>query len=280
MTTVPTNLQEARDALRQVRHKASPFVERFARFGYAAKGSVYVMIGVFAGMAAIGARSSAAGSRGAMAAIAHQPFGKVMLGVVALGLTCFALWQFIRAIENPEHARNPRRIGFFGSGVVHFGLVWYAIGVITGAARGGDDDAGARTWSATAMTYPMGQWLVFFTGCGIVCYGIFQLARALRRNLGKRLHAGELDPRSRGAVVAMGRFGIAARGIVFGIIGVFLALAAYHHNPNEARGIAGALESLQLRPYGPWLLGIAGIGLIAYGAYMLMLARYRRVSAA
>jgi len=284
MTTIPTNLEEAKAHLRDARRKASPFVEKFARFGYAAKGVVYVVVGALAAMAAVGYGGETTGSRGAMQSIYQQPFGRLLLAVVAFGLTGYALWQFIRAIEDPENEGNDakaivKRIGFFISGTVHFALVWYAIGVITGAAgTGGDDDRGAKTWSATAMSYPMGRWLVFLVGCGFLGYGVYQLIRAFQAKLSKRLHLGELDPRTCKVVVSVGRFGIAARGVVFSVIGVFLAIAAYHHNPNEARGIAGALETLQRQPYGPWLLGAVAIGLIAYGVHQFVTARYRRIT--
>jgi hypothetical protein len=283
VTTVPTNLDDAKAQLRDARRKASPFVEHFARFGYAAKGVVYVVVGALAAMAAFGsARGDTTGSRGAMQTIAHQPYGRVLLGIVAAGLAGYALWQFIRAIEDPENEGNDgkaiaKRTGFFGSGLIHFALVWYAIGVVTGAARGGDDDSGARTWSATAMHYPMGQWLVFLIGCGIVCHGLWQIVRAFKSNLGKRLRLGHLEPRTCNIVIGIGRFGIAARGVVFGVIGVFLAMAAYHHNPDEARGIAGALDALQRQPYGPWLLGTVAVGVIAYGVHQFVTARYRQI---
>jgi len=285
MTTIPTNVDEAREHLREARRKASPFVEKFARFGYAAKGVVYVVVGVLAAMAAFGYGGDTTGSRGALQSIHQQPFGRVLLGLVAFGLAGYALWQFIRAIEDPENEGSDgkaitKRIGFFVSGAIHFALVWYAIGIITGAASGGDDDQGARSWSAKAMTYPMGQWLVFLAGCGIVCYGVLQLVNAFKSKLSRRLHLGQLDPHTCRVIVAIGRFGIAARGIVFGIIGGFLALAAYHHNPNEARGIAGALETLQRQPYGPWLLGVVAIGVVAYGVHQFVTARYRQISQA
>jgi hypothetical protein len=285
MTTIPTNLDEAKAHLRDARHKASPFVEKFARFGYAAKGVVYVVVGGLAAFAAFGSGGETTGSRGALAAIHDQPFGRVLLGLVAFGLAGYSLWQFIRAIEDPENDGSDgkaiaKRIGFFISGVLHFLLVWYAIGIVTGAATGGagGEDDGARSWSATAMSYPMGQWLVFLTGAGIVCYGIYQLVKAFKSELGKHLHLGQLEPNTYRAVVAISRFGLAARGVVFGIIGGFLAMAAYHHNPNEAKGVAGALDTLQRQPYGPWLLGAAAIGLIAYGVYEFVKARYRQIN--
>ena len=284
MTTVPTNLDEARAHLQEARRKASPFVEKFARFGYAAKGVVYVVVGVLAAMTAFGTGGDTTGSRGALESIYHQPFGRILLGLVAFGLAGYSLWQFIRAIEDPENEGSDgkaigKRIGFFISGVVHFALVWYAIGIITGAAGGGSgDDEGARSWSATAMSYPMGRWIVFLIGAGLACYGIYQLVKAFKSELGKRLHLGQLEPHTYRVVVAISRFGLAARGVVFGIIGGFLGMAAYHHNPNEARGVAGALDTLERQPYGPWLLGAVAIGLIAYGIYEFVKARYRQIN--
>ena len=283
MTTMPTNLEEAKAHLREARRNASPFVEKFARFGYAAKGVVYVVVGALAAMAAFGSGGDTTGSRGALQSISHQPFGRVLLGLVAFGLAGYALWQFIRAIEDPENEGTDgkaiaKRIGFFISGTIHFALVWYAIGIITGAASGGDDDQGAKSWSATAMSYPMGRWLVFLVGLGILGYGIIQLVNAFKSKLSRRLHLGQLDPHTCRVIIAISRFGIAARGVVFGVIGIFLALAAYHHDPSEARGIAGALETLQRQPYGPWLLGTVAIGVIAYGVHQFVTARYRQIS--
>src|SRR5688500_17685414 len=138
MTTVPTNLHEARAQLREVQHRASPFVEKFARFGYAAKGVVYVLVGVLAAMAAFGrAGGQATGSKGVMQTLAGHPFGQVVLALVAVGLAGYALWQFIRAIEDPENEGSDgkaiaKRIGIFGSGVIHIGLTIYALGILIG----------------------------------------------------------------------------------------------------------------------------------------------------
>jgi hypothetical protein len=75
----------------------------------------------------------------------------------------------------------------------------------------------------------------------------------------------------------IGRLGIASRGIVFAVVGCLLVLAAYHSNPNEAKGLGGALDALQRQPYGPWLLAAVAAGLFAYGVYLFIRARYRRI---
>jgi hypothetical protein len=86
-----------------------------------------------------------------------------------------------------------------------------------------------------------------------------------------------MDASTRQWVRRVCRFGMAARGVVFGIIGLFLLLAAWRNNPGEARGLGGALHSLQEQGYGPWLLGVVALGLVAYGGYQFVLARYRRI---
>ncbi|MEO6435962.1 MAG: DUF1206 domain-containing protein [Tepidisphaeraceae bacterium] len=284
MTTLQSNLDQANADLRQARHKAGPFVEGFVRFGYAAKGVVYCVVGSLAAIAAFGSGGDATGSRGALDKISHQPFGWVMLAIVAVGLSGYAMWQFIRSIEDPEDEGSNakaifRRIGIFGSGLIHLGLVIYAVNIIIGwRRRGGGDDESARSWSATAMSYPMGRWLLAAAGIGLLCYGVWQLIRSFQSNLDKRLHLGEIKPETRRFVVQVSRFGLAARGIVFGIMGIFLALAAWHHNSSQAKGVGGALDALQRQPYGPWLLGIVALGLIAYGIYQFVEARYRQIT--
>jgi H+/Cl- antiporter ClcA len=71
--------------------------------------------------------------------------------------------------------------------------------------------------------------------------------------------------------------GHAARAIVFGLIGAFLVKAAVGYEPDEAIGIDGALRKLAQQPYGEVLLGAVAVGLIAYGVYCLVQARYREV---
>ena len=267
-------------ALRQ----ASPFVEHYARFGYAAKGFVYCIVGALAAMAAFGAGGQTTGSEGALHTILRQPFGKVLLGVVGVGLAGYALWQFIRAVEDPEHAGSDakgifKRIGFFISGVIHVGLVVAAVQLLLGSGGGGDEsgDSGAQGWTATLMSYPFGQFLVAGAGIGIVIYGLFNLYRAYKADLDKMLALGQMGATAHRWVILISRFGIAARGVVFGLIGWFLIAAAMHANASEAKGVGGALRYLEGQPYGPWLLGFVALGLIAYGVYEFVRARYRRI---
>jgi hypothetical protein len=128
------------------------------------------------------------------------------------------------------------------------------------------------------MAVPFGRWLVALVGLGIIGYGIYQLYRAYAAKVRKHLELSRASATEAEWIVRFGRFGIGARGVVFGIIGWFLLRAAMEYEPRRASGLGGALATLERQSYGPWLLGIVALGLIAYGLYQLANARYRRIA--
>jgi hypothetical protein len=266
-------------------HRA--FIERFARFGFAIKGVVYCIIGALAALAPVGAGTRPTGTKGALRTLMDQPIGSLLLAVVAFGLLCFGLFQLLRAIEDPEHVGADakgiaRRIGWAWNALIHFGLVAIAAGMIVGLRRvsssaGGDDERQVRDWTATALSYPFGRWVVGGIGVGIIIYGLLQIQRGVIGKLDKWLSFLDASETARRWARGVSRFGVAARGVVFTLIGAFLIRAAYDFNAHEARGVGGTLRALAAEPYGAWLLGIAALGLVAYGLYDFVLARFRRI---
>ena len=259
---------------------ASPWIVFLARAGYAAKGAVYSVVGLLALFAAFGNGGETTGSKGALRNILGQPFGVVLVSLLAVGLAGYALWCFVQAIADPERAGNDgkgiaKRAWRFGKGLIHLSLVIAAIGMVTGRASGGDGESNIDRWTAKLMAMPWGVWLVGAVGVGIVAYGFWQFGRAWRVDLDKMLSLGELPPDARRPVVQVSRFGIGARGVVFAIIGVGLIIAAKQADPQEARGVGGALQTLAAQAYGRWLLAIVAAGLIAYGFYEFVRAGYR-----
>ena len=127
------------------------------------------------------------------------------------------------------------------------------------------------------MSYPLGRIVLGLIGAGIGTYGLWHLYRAYAAKLDKRLMLERLGGEGRRAVTWVARFGIAARGVVFAIIGVFLIVAAWRYNAGEARGLEGALATLRRQPFGQWLLAVIALGLVAYGIYQFVRARYRRI---
>lgn len=261
----------------------SDTVEKLARFGYAVKGVVYVLIGVLAVMAAFGSGGKTSGSRGVLGTIADGPFGQVLLGLVAIGLFGYALWRFVQSFVDPDNKGTDakgivKRVGYFASGVIHASLGIAAVRLLLGSGGGGGG-GNADSWTAKLMAQPFGLWLVGITGAIVIGVGLRQLYKAYEADFFDKLKTGEMSASERTWAKRAGRAGLASRGVVFSIIGFFLIQAALNANPQEARGLGGALDTLAAQPYGPYLLGIVAIGLVGYGVYCWVNARYRKIPA-
>ncbi|MEJ7928344.1 DUF1206 domain-containing protein [Ramlibacter sp. AN1015] len=265
--------------------EAAPWVERLARAGFAAKGLVYLIIGALALQAALGTGGETTDSSGALRSVLQQPYGWVLLALIAIGLAGYAMWRFVEGGMDPQglgaHGNAlVKRAGYAISGVIHAALALEAVRLAFGFISGGSGDSGAQDWTARVLAQPLGRWIIAAVGLAIIGFGLVELFRAYRTDLPKRLDLGRLSPLAKVWVVRFGRMGMAARGIVFGVVGIFLVRAALSYDPSEARGIGGALASLHGQPYGPWLLGLVAIGLIAYGLFEGVQARYRRIDVA
>jgi hypothetical protein len=253
-----------------------------ARVGYAARGLVYLIIGGFALLAAFGAGRRTTGTRGALQAALSEPFGGVLLGAVALGLLSFALWRLLQAVLDADHLGSDakaivRRIGFGFAAGINASLAVWAVKLLVGfRSRGGDDDGSAREWTATILSVPFGRWLVGLVGLVVIGTGVAIGLKGWKAGFG---HGLALTPSAERWVLPMGRLGFVARGIVFALIGTFLATAAVHADPGEARGLGGTLRTLQHQPYGWILLGLTALGLFAFGAFQFVVAWYRRIDA-
>lgn len=276
---------QVKDHVEDAAHEAAPWTEGLARLGYAAKGVVYIVVGLLAAQAAFGSGGSVDGSDGAIATILRQPFGRFMVGAIAIGLFGYALWRFVQAGLDPEGKGSDakgiaRRIGYAVSGVIHTSLaVEAARSVLRGSSSGGGGE-GADHWTAVLMAQPFGAWIAGAVGAGIAAYGLYQLYKAYTVQLGKRLDLGRMQPTARTWAVRLSRFGLAARGVVFAIMGALLVQAALQSDPSDAVGLGGALRTLQQQSYGPWLLGAVALGLAGYGIYELVKSKYRRVEPA
>ena len=261
-------------------HELAPWIERVARLGFGARGVVYITVGVLAVKAASGAGGRTTDANGALATILSQPFGKILLSLMACGLFGYAGWRTIAAVTDPERKGRDakgvaKRIGDAGKAVVHAALAVQAVRLIAGAGSSGS--AETRDWTARLLSAPLGVWLVAFLGAGVIAYGLYQLYRAYAVKLSEQLDLSRLSAGAAAWTVRSGRLGMAARGVVFILMGLFLIRASIQSDANQARGLAGALRALQQQDSGPWLLGIVAVGLAAYGVYQLVEARYRRI---
>lgn len=253
--------------------EAAPWVEKLARVGYAAKGAVYVLVGGLAVAAAVGSGGQTTGSSGAMSSIADSTLGRIVLGLIALGLVGYVIWGVVRALRDPENEGTGHRIFFAVTAAIYgFLAVEAARLAMSGPAGGSGGGDGADHWSAQVMQQPFGQWLLGLAGAAVAIYGIHQLINAWRVDLDDQLALGSMSRTARTWTVRSGRLGLGARGVVLTIIGYYLVQAALGANASEARGLGAVLSSMRDTP---WLLGIIALGLLAYGVYNLVRARYR-----
>jgi hypothetical protein len=272
---------QAEEAVRGAAARAGGAIGLLARAGYAAKGIVYCLVGGLALLAAVGSGGRTTGSRGALRSLLDHPYGLAILAVVAIGLAAYAGWCVLRALLDPDRKGSDargiaKRAVTFGKGVVYAALVVAVVGMMRGT-RGRGDDAGVRDWTARLMSFPLGIWLVGLTGAAVVVFGLRQLYCARVADVDEPLDFGRMGANTHRWATRFSRIGLAARGVVFAIVGVFLVTAARHENPGEARGVGGALHALQEQPYGSALLAAVALGLIAYGCYQFLLVRYRRI---
>ncbi|MGB6299178.1 MAG: DUF1206 domain-containing protein [Rivularia sp. (in: cyanobacteria)] len=264
----------------QISHHPAAWVERLARFGYASKGAVYFLVGLLAVQAAFGPGGKKTDTEGALITIVQQPFGQVLLGLVAFGLLSYAMWRFVEAINDPENKGKDfkgiaTRLSYVANGLAYAGLAWTSIQIIMGSSSGGGDSK--RDWTEILLNQPFGQWLVGTVGVAVIAFGCYYLYRAFTAKFRRKLNLSELSSTAREWVIAICRFGLAARSIVFFLIGWFVIEAAYMAQASQVGGLDEALETLAAQPYGPWMLGVVALGLMAYGVYMFVQARYRRL---
>ena len=267
------------DLLPQV-NPPKPSLIWLARLGQLGKGIIYTAIGLLSALAAYHGRGGAQDSRGALRAIVQQPFGRGLLIVIIVGLACYVLWRVLAGLLDLERKGSDAkglllRARMLFIGLIYSGVTLAAIKTFMGTARrGGGSDQMARDWTARALETPFGSWLVVLVGLGLLVGGLVQAYRAYCGKFRKKLSLGELSATAHTWVVRVSTFGLAARGVVFAIIGVFLIEAGWQSNPRRARGLGGALSALQEQSHGRVLFGVVAAGLAAYGVYCLVRARY------
>lgn len=264
---------------------ASNSYETAARAGYAAKGVVYVLVGVLAFMAAMtgfgaGSGGQTSGTSEALSVLDQGTPGRILLGLVALGLIGYVLWRFIQAFVDPEDVSDEdwgmlKRGLYFVSGLAYSLLAVRAVQLVldTGSGGGGGSGNGTQSMTETLLQQPFGPWLVGAVALAIAIRGITQVRKAYRSDFFEDLrYSGEL---SRQTVRRIGQVGLTARAGVFLMVAGFLFWAALDQNARHARGLEGSLDTLAGTTGGPWLLAAAGLGLVAYGLFQGIKARYR-----
>lgn len=263
--------------------EVAPWIEVFARVGFVAKGVLYMTISALAASAALGMGGKTdPDSKHALQKLFDAPFGRVLVGVIALGLVGYGVWRIIEGIADPERRGHDakgiaKRVSAIVRGVIHLGLA-FAAGMLAlyRESSGGGGGGRIREWVGKALSVPGGVYALYAVAAGLLGYGLYQLYCAFKSKLSKQLRLGQVSTQARGAIIAISRLGIAARGIVLGSIAVLLYRAARDHDPRKAGGLGDSLRQL-LFELGRWPYLAIALGLGAYGIYELINAKYRRI---
>lgn len=271
-----------KDSLEPAVQQAGPWVEKLARAGYIAKGIVYIIVGMLALQAAFSAGGRTTSTAGALEAIVGQPFGRFLLGLVGIGLAGYALWRWVSAAIDAEKDGTDAkgvaaRVGYVISGISYAILAYTALQLISGTGNGSGDSS-TQDWTARLLAAPFGQGLVGMVGLIIIGNGLAQVVKGYKADFVKKMNLATVEPTQKKVAILSGRWGYIARGIVFAITGGFLINAARAADPKQAKGLGSALDLLAQQSFGPWLLGIVAAGLVAYGLFMFVEARYRRIA--
>ncbi len=247
---------------------SATLIETLTRVGFAARGLTYFTIGFLA------LRSGRTeGSAGALAAL-NGGIGSALLAVMAVGFVAYAIWRLSEAaIDSEGRGTDAKsvaaRIGGAVSGIVHLGLAFVAVRLATGQRSGGGGNT-EQEGAATALTLPMGEWLVGLVAVALIGTGLYQFVKAAKAGFLRHLAP---EAANQDWVKWTGRIGYAARGIVFVLIGFFAFRVAQQSNAAAAGGTEAALSSL------PGLLFvIVAIGFAMFGIFSLVEARYRKIT--
>jgi hypothetical protein len=259
-----------------------------ARAGLVAKGISYGIVGVLAIEVALGTGGKATSRTGALQTLAQSTFGKVLLALLAIGFAAYAIWRFVQAFAEKGDKREGeaqgeakkwgKRAGYIARALIYASLTVSTAKILLGSGHQESQNAKAHTTTASVLGWPGGPWIVGIGGLAIIGVGLWNAYRGVTRKFEDKWRTGKMSETARKWGGRAGLIGHLSRAVVFALIGVFMLKAAIEYDPKEAIGLDGALQKLADASYGPYLLGLTAAGLLAYGVYCLVDARYRDVS--
>ena len=268
---------------------ANPWVSMSARLGYAANGMLYLIFGGTEALAAVNVGGRVRGTRGALDLLLAQPFGRLAVAIVAFGLCGFILRRMVQVFVPPTDGVPPktamrvlRRIGCALSGLMHIGIALAALQLTLGLTTlHPDEHPPGPDWVTLLLTRKlMDGWLTMFAGIVVLAVAVYELYIAANLRFTIDLQFERMSYRMKRATAACGVAGHTGRGVAFLIIGMFLVYAGYYVEEVEASGLGDLIRSIEVQPFGVWILIAIAAGLIAYGLFLLLVACYLRLLAA
>jgi len=274
-----TTVQTGSNAVK--RAAANPLLELLERLGYVARGALYAVMGLLALGVALGVvGGQTTDLSGSLVFLVANPFGKLVLIAFAVGLTAYSLWGFVRAVYDPLHRGSDAsgyaaRLGFVTSAVSYAAIVIFALQVLGGSGAASGDST--QKTVASVLSHPAGGWLTILIGLVAAGIGVGQWVEAYRATFKADLKGAEMSASERDLAIGLGRFGMAARGVSFLVIGWFVIQAGIHNDPGQVQGFGGAFQFLLHQPFGRLVLGVVALGFVALGLHSFACARWIRL---
>jgi MFS family permease len=256
-------------------------MEKVARFGLVAQGISFGLVAVLAIELALGRGGKATDREGALQTIAHSGIGRVIVFVLALGFSAYALWRLTQVFlghDVEEHGGRKKwgkRLSSLGKAAIYGALCWFAFSILLGEHGSGSNKEQEATKGI--FGWPGGSWIVYGIALGIAGAALWNFYRAVSGKYKDSLKTGQMSATELKWTTRIAFVGLTSRAVVFGLISWFFFKAAADYDPRKARGLDGALRKLVDAPYGTLLLGIVAAGLFAYGLFCVIQARYREV---
>ena len=254
----------------------SRWVQVLGQVGVAAIGVTHLLLAWLALRVAFGGSSGkSADQTGALAELAGNPAGRVLLGLMALGFAAWSVWQVVEAAigfgrESEPRRRTGKRVAAGAKAVIGVSLAVQSVRLVAGAGAKSSSST-QRDWTATVLGWPGGRALVVLVGLVVVAVAGYLVYDGMKGDFLDKVQGGLSEPMRRA-----GQFGYAARGAAYGMLGVLVVIAGVTADPAKARGLDKALKTLAGAPLGPWLLALVAIGLAGYGGFNLLTAHRRR----
>lgn len=245
------------------------------------------MVGIVAFMAAFelqGQTESGAGKTNILQKIEDLPGGTIILALIALGLLCYTIWRFIQAFYDTQGKGSDakgagKRIRYVFSGVVYGALAFFAARMVLGNGGGSSGSGGdtRQTLVSELLQQPFGQWLVGILAVATMLIGVYQIYYGYSDKYRKHVRSGGLKDNIEQQMIRAGKVGYMARGVVWLVIGYLFLQAALQSNPNRAGGSSKAFQFLESTTYGSIILGAVALGLVCYGIFAFMRAKYQPI---
>ena len=253
----------------------SEWLDVAVRIGLVAYGVVHLMIAFLAVQIALGSGGKSASQKGALSEIASQPFGKVLVWAIAIGMVLLVIWRVLDAVFGHQEKTGADKIK--ARGAAAFKAVIYAVVAFTAlkvAIGSQSKGGGSETMTAKVFTWPAGQAIVIGIGLAILGYGGFMAWRGWTEKFKEHLDAEGKSGETGTAYILFGRIGYIAKGIAIALVGGLFLYAGLTHDPQKSGGLDQALRKVLEQPFGQFLLVAIGLGIGCYGLFCFARARH------